>query len=227
MWFLKGKPTSITVNALIQSVPFGYQATNYRFKVSAQQDSGIDGKIWVGIPFPWAPHKPDGSFKINTENLLSTIDPTDENVTILTRQDVGLHIRPRDFKKLDTVDLVHIQELCQWYLEDIGIISVWIKPDEWYQVNFTHKIASDSCLFLPSRLPTIVNSYAPSMDYKLWVLNAWNVETPKYLKEESHNHSKDFTDLKCYKIADWEWNDDTRIHTENWESSDDASSDDD
>lgn len=230
MWFLRGRPTAIEVNALIQSLPNGYQSTNYRFKVCIQPETGKDNKIWIGIPFPWAPHKPDGSFvevpAKSERDLLSSVDPLDD-VVYLKRQDVELHIKPRALKKSPDVELAQVQELAHWYLEDVGIATAWVESDKWYQVNFTHKIAADSCLFLSSRLPTLVHSHGPSIKYKLWVADAWTIDPPKHLQRVDYNlESANLIDrdrLQCFTFNEWVWDDDTRIHTENWESSDDAS----
>lgn len=227
MWFLKGRPYSITVNALIASLPMGYQATNYRFKVTIEPGTGKDDKMWIGIPFPWAPHKVDGSYtdiaQQSEQDVLSTLEPLDD-IVYLQRKDLELHIKPRALKKSQEADLAHVQELCHWYLEDVGIATTWIESDKWYQLNFTHKIAADSCLFFSSRLPTLIHSHTPKLDYKLWVLDAWGVDPPKHLQRVEHQSTLFSTDrLQCFSFKDWVWDDDTKIHTENWESSDDIS----
>jgi len=224
MWFLKGRPTNITVNALLQSLPKGYQATNYRFKIDAEESTTVDGKVWIGIAFPWAPHKEDGSF-VDTEDTLSKVSPPSDPVTVLHKSDVELHIRPRALKKSTDVELIHVQELCHWYLEDTGIATCWVKTGQWYQINFRHKIASDSCLFLPSRLPTVIQTHSPKLSYELWVLDAWNVDSPKHLVKSQHTvDTFDAQRLQYYTFKeDWLGPTDTHIHTENWESSDDAS----
>ncbi|KKK41831.1 hypothetical protein LCGC14_2495400, partial [marine sediment metagenome] len=56
MWFLKGRPTAITIQALIVSIENGYQQTSYRFKVDTQPETSKD-KVWIAIAIPWAPHK--------------------------------------------------------------------------------------------------------------------------------------------------------------------------
>lgn len=238
MWFLRGRPTCIKVLAVIKSIACGYQQVSYRFKVAAEPETLKNGKIWIGIAVPWAPHKENGGFQLSSDDLLAllvneqaenqvvqltTIDqkrgPLRQAVQVLTMDEVQLHKNPRALKRLQDIELVHVQELGQWYLDDIGIITCWAEPDKWYQINYTHKIAADSCLFLPTRLPTIISSRKPEIDYKLWVVNGMGVDLPKHLIKEQSEKLKESLDY--YTFKEWDWDEDTRIHTDNWESSDD------
>ncbi len=221
MWFLRGRPTCIKVLALLKSIPYGYQQVSYRFQVSANPETLKNGKIWIGIAVPWAPHKENGGFQISDSDLLSFLKEGEE-VQVLSMDMLQLHQNPRALKRLRDIELVHVQELGQWYLDDIGIISCWVEPNKWYQINYTHKIAADSCLFLPTRLPTIIGSHKPEMDYKLWVVNAMNIDIPKHLiREQCPESLGNLETLDYYTFKEWDWDEDTRIHTDNWESSDD------
>jgi len=224
MWFLKGRPTSINIKALISSVANGYQQTSYRFSVEAEE------KVWVAVAIPWAPHKPNGSFKIVNEDLLTLIEENSgntEKVTVLTEDDIHIWERLRDLKIQPEIELVHVQELINWYLDDIGVITFWAQPGETYQINYTHKIASDSCLFLPTRLPTIIMAHKPHVQYKLWVVDGITIDLQKHLRQgpfdpnlcELLKESQSTLDL--LEFTEWGWDDDTRVNTENWESSDD------
>jgi hypothetical protein len=229
MWFLRGKPTSITVRGLIISSEFGYQQNSYRFKVDAEEDTTVDGKLWIAIAFPWAPHKDNGSFQFFDSKLLNLLEENND-IKYLTNDDIKICENLRKLKISTTIDLINVQELIQWYLDDIGVATLWISPKQWYQIDYRHKIASDSCLFFPSRLPTIVSNLDPVMDYKLWVINGLSFSLPQHIvelkalslgKENEKNFSEfDSIDLYTFK-KDYKWDDDTRIHTENWESSDD------
>lgn len=224
MWFLKGRPTKINVRALVESVANGYQKTSYRFSIEAQEDTTKESKVFIAIAFPWAPHKPEGSLQIVDNSLLNTLEGS-ENVTTLTREDIEICSRLRALKQETDIELVHVQEIIQWYLDDIGVMTFWATIGQTYQLNYRHKIASDSCLFLPTRLPTIIASaHKPEMDYKMWVVNGLPVDLQKHLRKVDYDPSlRTHTQqrLDCYEFDDWSWEEDTRIHTENWESSDD------
>ena len=229
MWFLKGRPSSITVQALISSIAGGYQQTNYRFNINAE------GKVWIAIAFPWSPHKPNGSFKIVDTDLLSQIKESKEN-TILTADDIKIWERLRSLKTEPNIELMHVQELINWYLDDIGVITFWAEPGKTYQLNYSHKIASDSCLFLPTRLPVVIASRKPEMDYGVWVVNGLIHDLAKHLKRETIDPQlqelvpgssldylsfKEITGYREKIPIYWEWDEDTRVNTNNWESSDD------
>ena len=215
MWFLKGRPTNIKVRALVASINGGYQQTNYRFSVESNE------KVWIALAVPWAPHKPNGSFKITNEDQLSSLvaEDTLPSPTVLTDVDIEVWERLRDLKTQDNIELIHVQELINWYLDDIGVITFWVEPGKTYQLNYTHKIASDSCLFLPTRLPTIIAARKPDMDYKLWVVDGVTLEVQKWLKRETVEGLS--RNMKLLSFREWGWDEDTRINTDNWESSDD------
>ncbi len=215
---------------MVASVVNGYQHTSYRFRLEAEKDTTKDGKVWIAIAFPWAPHKPNGGFKIISNNFLTLLEENSDNIediTQLCEDDIQIWIRLRSLKSEKDIELVHVQEMIQWYLDDIGVLTFWATPQHTYQINYSHKIASDSCLFLPTRLPIIIASaHKPKMDYKVWVVDGVTVELPKYLERveclKLENLLKESQKtLDCFTFTDWDWDEDTRIHTENWESSDD------
>jgi len=75
MWFLNGRPSEINITALVASLQNGYQETIIRFMVAGESATAGDSRgMWLGFPFPWATHKPNGSFKFSTvgaPNLLA------------------------------------------------------------------------------------------------------------------------------------------------------------
>ena len=218
MWFLRGRPTEISVRAFIESISPGYQRTNFRFKIQAEQESTKDSKVWLSLGIPWSPNKENGSFRLDNVDTLSTLIESD-NVQYLSDGDYEIYPRPRALKRSPDIELVHVQEMCQWYLDDIGVISFWANTDTWYQINYAHKIAADSALFFPTRLPTIVQAHNPKKDYLLWTSNVPNYSLPKQLVKLSNDKN-----VAQFKFKDdWDWGDDTRIRTNNWESSDDES----
>lgn len=210
MWFLKGRPSSINVTALVKSVDKGYQQTSLLFKFNAAV------KILVSIAFPYAPHKERGSFKLIQETPFGTVDST-----VLGEEDITIYNRPRDLKKIPEIDLFNFQEMGNWYIEDFGFITFWAEPGKQYQLNYIHKIASDSQLFLPTRLPTFVVSGKPEINYKLSIIGANILTVPPHMKLE--NSRGDAVVHASFNA--WNWDLDTRFNTFNWESSDDGESD--
>lgn len=217
MWFIRGRPKSINVHGFVTSVPKGYQEMEYRFKIEAEPEKTKDGKLWVALTAPWSPNKENGSIKI--------IDQKDkqENTEYVSENDVEIFEKPRKLRNFSDAELILVQDMCQWYLEDFGIISFWVQAGKWYQINYRHKIAANSKLFFPTRLPSIViNSDKPELDFTISVKDSLHYDVPKHLKKiETKENSI------VYKIIDdWHWENDTEFNTENWESSDDELIDD-
>ena len=213
MWFLNGRPDGINCRAVVSSIAGGYQQTSIRFSINASS------KTWIAIAFPWSAHKENGSLEINKENLVDRFDIAD-NVTNISATDVEIWERLRSLKTQPDIELVHVQELINWYLDDIGVMTLWVEPNQTYQINYRHKIGADSCLFLPTRLPVIISARKPQMDYRLWVLNGIVIDLPKWLKRVRWEE-----EVAELEYNEWDWDEDTRINTDNWESSDDISSD--
>ena len=210
MWFLKGRPSNISINALVKSIDKGYQQTSLQIKLDAAV------KLLVAIAYPYAPHKEQGSLKFIEESPFSKVD-----TTVLSEEQVQLYARPRDVKKIPDIDQFNFQEMSNWYIEDFGFITFWAEPGTQYQLNYTHKIAADSQLFLPTRLPTFVVSGKPEIEYKVSIIGANIVSVPGYLKLDT---SRGDAIVKAH-FEKWNWDLDTRFNTYNWESSDDGESD--
>lgn len=230
MWFLKGRPTNINVKALIASISGGYQQTSYRFSVQTESNE----KVWIALAVPWAPHKHNGGVVINNFNFLNLLEENsgnNEDITVLDNNDIQLWGRLRDLKIQPDIEMLHVQELITWHLDDIGIVSCWIEPGKTYQISYTHKISADSCLFLPTRLPTIIAARKPLINYKLWVVDGVTLNHPAVIIRQSVDTnlrsllSESQHSLELFAFKDWDWSEDTRINTDNWESSDDDFSD--
>lgn len=189
-----------------------------------------DGKVFVAIAFPWCSNREDGS--LNIMNLddpcshhLDKICPS-ENVTVLQKDDVTVWERLRALKSVEGVELATVQEMITWYLDDIGVMTLWIESGKTYQLNYSHKIAADSKLFLPTRLPVFVNQKELEMNYRLWTIDAKVYELPKFLKRGivTDQERQVVPSDKCLhrlEFKGWQWDEDTRISTDNWDSSDD------
>jgi len=222
MWFLKGSPSSINVEAVIASIDQGYQQTSYRFSVESSKD---EEEMFIGIAVPWSPHKPNGSIKFNDLDAFSNLDSEKTATTCLTTDDIVIVNRLRDLKSRDDIELVHVQDLINWYLDDIALMTFRVKCGQKYQLNYSHKIATDSCLFLPARLPVVLANRKLSFDYKIWVKNGLCYDLPLYLKKNSiapETRALFSESLDLLTFNKWDWSNDIHIHTDNWNSSDDG-----
>lgn len=216
MWFLRGRPTDIYIRGYVESVDSGYQKTSIRFNINADPNTLHEGKVWVAISFPWSPHKENGSLKLLEQNMLEHVEPNEEIVKP-TIDDIQIWDRLRALKSEDNIELVHVQELINWHLDDVGVMTFWAEPGKTFQLDYSHKIASDSRLFFPTRLPTLIANKTPNVDCKLWVKNAVLVDIEKQLERASTTKK----DIALFTFKDWNWDLDTRFSTDNWESSDD------
>ena len=213
MWILgSSRPEAITVRAVIKSVHPGTQENSYRLRIKSEKGE----PVWVAIAFPWAPHKSNGGFQDTSVNLLPA--DIDNNPSVEDIKDAPTYSRLRDLKTKEGIELMYVQELINWYLDDVGVVTFWADSEKWYQLNYRHKIASDSCLFFPTRLPVTLSYRKPEMDYKLWVVDGLTMTIPKQLVRESR---EGVTEVFTFKSEGWGWDEDTRINTDNWESSDD------
>jgi hypothetical protein len=229
MWFLKGRPTKISITGLVESLPKGYQQTSIRFNI--ESETPLE-KMWMAIAFPWAAHKENGSLKFNNYNLLSLIEENLGNfeTAIPLNDNIQIYPKPRALKSLPEIELIHVQEMTNWYIEDFGIMTFYIEPGKLYELNYTHKIDPDSCLFFPSRLPTVIGNREFPKICKLWIVNGRNFEenSVKILPVDSKllQLLKETQEtLDCIQIPNdkkvYDWSEDTRVHTFNWDSSDD------
>lgn len=212
MWFLKGRPTKLNVRLLASSVSGGYQGNNLQFSVESNSE-----KLWLAIPFPWAPHKEDGGLKWDYNDQLSVLEKGP--FTKVSKDNVEVYSRFRDLKYKD-IELSLVQDLINWHLDDVAVITMWVTPGTTYRLCYLHKIASDSALFVPTRLPVFVASQKPEIDYKIWTINARTFNLPKQLVNINEENT---LGAKSYKFTDWNWDEDTRFSTCNWDSSDDES----
>ena len=209
MWFLKNRPRKLSFHTHVKSIEKGYQHTSIQFTL----DSAL--KLLVAVPFPYAPHKPNGSFKLATSLI------GDQSAIPIEESQITIYTRGRDLKNVEGVEMFNVQELLNWHVEDFGFATFWVEPDKTYDISFTHKIAPDSCLFVSTRLPTLVVSGNPQIEFKLTVEGANIVDIQEGLT--ILNSRKDPVVKAEYTAKTW--GDDIRFHTFNWDSSDDESED--
>lgn len=210
MWFIKNQPTHIDMESLIESLPMGYQLTNLKFTVKSHDNSPMR----IAVPFPWSPHKKDGSLSILNETKIP-VETDSQPFTII--ENVTITGKLRSLKNEDDIDMILVHDLLTWHLDDIGVFTFWVDSGVEYSVNYKHKIAADSQLFLPTRLPIPVIDKKPIINWKCWVVNANPLCLPKNIKIERVN---DDTRILHFQEG-YKWNEDTRVSTFNWESSDD------
>jgi hypothetical protein len=212
MWILRGKPENIHVEIVVNSCDKGYQETCLRFMVSGTKNTK-DDCFYVGIPYPICASKSNGGITMCVPECRKYL-PELDNVRKLTEQDITIYESPRKLKGNLDFELIYLQDLCQWHVDDIGIIGCWIKNGEWTELLYRHKIGYDSKLFVPSRLPLVIGASNINIEYKIWVLNAKLYNLQSHLQRVSENQ---------FTIKNWTWEEDTTFHTHNWESSDDES----
>jgi len=227
MWFIKGRPNGVNIVSYFESKPKGYQENTFLFNITALPEKTVDGRVWIGFPFPSAPNKERFGLTVKNETCLYQFEPQmeDYSATVITNDDIELWDNFRKFKKDPTIDLANVQDLIYWHVDDFAIATMWVEPDKWYQITFTHKIASDSQLFVPTRFPVFVANGKDEVliNYTMWVVNTLcYINNPSYLnKIETRTRS-----IQKFKVAqDFKYDVDTRFDTDNWESSDDENSD--
>ncbi len=228
MWFIKGRPDKIQLNAVLISLPNGYQHTTLQFRV--QPKEGED--VRIAIPFPWAPHKDSGGFVLETNHTLELIQQDiaelPSGVTKYTADDVKIYDNARKLKR-EEVDLINVGDMYTYYnYADFGFVTVHLEPDKWYQLSYRHKISALSTLFVPCRLPVTIIMQKPEYEFKLWVINGNKFNLPTFLRKLEYPSRvmnllpESYETLHCYAYTDgWDWETDVDIHTTNWESSDD------
>lgn len=216
MWFLRGSPTRIQTDITVESVQPGYQHTKLTFKIDATAESTTqDGLVWIALAYPWSPHRPDGSLI-----LMDSATDVTADATVIGKTDVQITEKLRKLRNNPNVQLMNAQELCQWYLDDIGVMSFWVKLNQTYTISYKHKIAANSKLFVPDRLPTLVASKNPEIISKLTVVNDMGVQVPKHLQKMGK-----IGNSTVYEYKKWDWDEDTWLESDNWDSSDDGDSD--
>lgn len=216
MWFIQGGPTSVNAEIIIKSIEYGYQHTGIKFSVDSP-----DENLRIALAFPWSPNKPTGSFEVLPTSLFNT---KSTDIQLLDMSQIQIWERLRKLKEESDIDLINVDEIVNWYLDDFGVFTIRVEPNKTYEINYKHKLASDSALFFPSRLPTVIAIKKPKMEYNMTVIGSNPTFLPKQLVRESTSD-----DILKVTFNDWDWDDDTRIATDNWLSSSDnleSSSDD-
>ena len=211
MWFLKGKPTEINIQSVVVSLDKGYQQNSITFTFQASDN------LIVALPYPWTPNKPNGSFQL-LEGLPK--GPVTENAENITKENITIYEKLRDLRKIEGIDLMNVHEIMNWHVEDVGVAVFNVAPNTTYQINYTHKIAIDSCLFIPTRIPSSVMNYNPKVSVKLWLKGAILSDIHKKVEIISSRHDE----YVQATFKEWDWGEDVRFHTFNWESSDDGES---
>lgn len=242
MWFLHGLPNSIHTDIVVTSLPNGYQHTTLRFKVTRDEDdtaSVLHNKYWIAIPFPWATNKDFGGFQLDQKFIINaikgTFDDSYESITYIKEDDVEIYEKSRSLLTKDHVNPLIIGDMKDWYVQDdYGFVTFWIEGNQWYHIEYTHKISISTRLFVPTKLPTLVLMKKPEYVVNMWVINAYKYGIPKCVERVDFDFNENIKDLLpdcCETIdaytlkKDWEPEWDLEFDTDNWESSDDANSD--
>jgi len=223
MWFIKGKPSNVNIVGYFESKSQGYQENTFLFNLRALPETTIDERMWIGFPFPAAPNKQDFGFTLKSSSKLYQLEPQMEsyNATVIQKQDIQLWDNFRKFKKLDTIDLANVQDLVYWHVDDFAMVTMWVESDQWYEITFTHKIASDSQLFVPTRFPVFVANGKDEVliNYTMWIVNTMCfINNPSYL-DKIETRTRLIQKFKANQ--GFKYDVDTRFDTDNWESSDD------
>lgn len=219
MWFLGGRPTGVNVDALLTSVSGGYQQTDYRFTVNSESE-----KLFIAIAFPWCTNREDGSLEFVESAALDGVCPA-ENVQVIGKADVDIWERLRSLKMIEGSELALVQEMITWYLDDIGVMTLWIESGKTYQLSYRHKIAADSKLYFPTKMSVFINKKTVEFNYRIWTVDAMLYDLPRYLKKGSTTPEQCSSVkgvLNRVEFADgFNWDDDFKVSTDNWDSTDD------
>jgi len=216
MWLLDNAPSKITINHHVKSINGGYQSNEVNICVDGENDTYM-----IGIPVPYFGYKESGGFKFNEKSTVP------DNSVEINSENSKLYTRLKDLKSIENIIMMSVHELLSWYLDDFAFLVFTVNKNTPYSIAFTHKICNDSCLFVPTKLPIYINQRKPETVYNLTTENDFYIgELDKWVEFVS----KDTNDVSTFRFKEWNWDEDTRIHTTNWESSDDddiMSSDDD
>jgi hypothetical protein len=213
MWFFRGKPENLRVNCIVNSCDKGYQEMSISFLVNGSNNTK-DDQFYVGIPYPLSPNKQNGGFSLTKLEL--NLFERNENTRVITNEDITFYENPRKLKENKDLELVHIQDLCEWHVDDMGVVCFWVKNNEWNEITYRHKISNDSMLFVPTRLPIIIANSPINVVYNIWLLNGKLYNLQKHLNKVSCVDG-----ITHFTISNWTWDFDTKFHSDNWESSDD------
>ena len=222
MWCLNKFPNSIKVESFIKDIDKGYQLSEYKIYL----DHDNEEEILLNIPFPSVSYKKDGSFKLNKEIYELKNFTQIDNAQLLKMEDITIISKIKEIKKFENIQLVNVQEMISHYIENFYCLSFFIKPKKEYIISFKHKIASNSCLFFPSILPTmLIHNSECNVDYKLWINK--NLAIKNDLIKENICEEKDDVSLIKLNKTNIKWEEDLYFNSNSWESSDDLNSSDD
>lgn len=203
MWFIKGSPDDIDYQLRGSSLENGYQQTDIKLCIKGEYPEYI-----LSMVFPYSVNKEKGSLKF-VEKYFTGEMPLNINI----------YDSARKLKTINDTSLMNIQEMHNYYnWDDFGFLTLTVKNNVEYSLSYTHKINSKSVVFLPIKLPTIIESRKPKMNVKVYANNVLLYNIEKFLiKAES-----DIKDSNLYLIdKKFDYTKDIEFKTNNWESSDD------
>lgn len=219
-------PSKVSEHWYVESVPMGYQYTSIRFKIDADETADPDQTFRIGVSIPIAPNKENGGLRFIENEDLDEIVGHANAICIDESNSQFYHTRLRDIRNLDGINQFDASDFINWYLDDFGVLVATVEPNKWYKLDYQHKIASNSKLFVPTRLPVRFSERKIPVDFDLWVNNAQHYDVQSHLKCVNSKTAKNVN----YTIAEveegkpeWGWIEDTEFSTNNWDSSDDES----
>lgn len=236
MWTLLGRPSHIDMYQIVELLPLGYQKNSILLKLDSGQGPNLSvesslrredpnlkldskTKYRVCLPYPSAPNKKDGGLKIvDTDEKLKTL-----NFNSMVPGEFKIYDSARKLKN-EEVDLVNVQEMHQHYnYNDFGYLTFEILENVWYAFTYTHKISSESILFIPFRLSGVLNLKKPEYNYNLWVKGGKRYNLQKFLIKSPESEFENFDKFGIVRDSDpMGWDEDIKINTvDGWDSSDD------
>ncbi len=240
MWNLLGRPDQIDMYQIVELLPLGYQKNSILLKLGIARDSSTAAlqplklknspslevkKFRVCFPFPSAANKKDGSLQVlpSPDEKLKTLVPN-----YLCPDQYKVYDNARKLKS-EPVDLVNVQEMYAHYnYNDFGYLTFELLEDVWYGITYTHKISSESIIFIPFRLSGTMNLKKPEYNYSLWVKGGKRYNLQKFLTVSSSKEFPGFDKFSVNKEDEqissqgFGYEQDIKIHTTDaWDSSDD------
>lgn len=207
MWFIKGSPDCIEYKVRGSSLEGGYQQTDIKISVKGEYSEYI-----ITFVYPYSVNKQNGSLKF-VENYFVGLDKP---------LNIQIYDSARKLKTINDISLMSVQEMHNYYnWDDFGYITCTLKNNVEYALSYTHKISSKSVIFIPIKLPTIIESRKPKINARIYVNNILPYNIQKFLvKNES-----DIKDSLMYLIDNkFDYTQDIEFKTNNWDSSDDEKS---
>jgi len=236
MWFLTEHPSRVEIVALAASLPKSYQHTTQFFRASSES---ADAVFRICVPFPWSPEKPvnggmrfAGGDNVAVSGLLGRLHSVDagscravaESDVKVYRKVLGLKNDQPDVSALLITDLA---EKYSW--DDWGFMTFEVKANEWYSLNYVHKISVYSTLNIPAILPVNLIYKNLPISVTVYAANGQRREKQSFLDRVDVSSDQlaaakaaGFDTLDCYRTtAAFNGDSDICICTCNWESSDD------